>query len=74
MDMLDTKKLNELMVANRWNSSSLAVAAGLPQATVWRTSRGATTPSLETLAKICAVLKIRIADLIVEPFEEKEAA
>jgi transcriptional regulator with XRE-family HTH domain len=72
--MLNVKKLNELMKANRWNSRSLALAAGLPQATVWRTMRGDTSPSLSTLAKICGVLKVRVADLLIEDETEFQHA
>ena len=73
--MLNVKKLNKLMKTHRWNSRSLALAAGLPQATVWRTVRGETSPSLSTLSKMCRVLKVRVSDLIIEdPVDYKQAA
>ena len=65
-DMLNTKKLNELMKAAGFNARSLALAAGLPQATVWRTVRGDTSPSLETLKKICVPLRVRPSELLIE--------
>jgi transcriptional regulator with XRE-family HTH domain len=75
MEILNLEKVRQLMKADRWNSRSLALAAGLPQATVWRTVRGNTAPSLETLSKIARVLKVRIADLLIETVtEERKAA
>ena len=64
--MLDLQKLNELIKSGRWTSRSLALAAGVGQASVWRTMQGKTSPSLETLAKICGVLKVPVSELIVE--------
>jgi transcriptional regulator with XRE-family HTH domain len=64
--MVNVKKLNELMQSNRWNSRNLARAAGLPQATVWRTVCGETCPTLSTLRKISSVLKVPISDLLIE--------
>jgi transcriptional regulator with XRE-family HTH domain len=72
--MLDLKKLDELMKAGRWSSRSLALAAGVAQASVWRTVRGQTSPSLDTLAKICSVLEVPVRDLIVERETEAKRA
>ena len=64
--MLNVEKLNELMKTGRWSSRSLALAAGVGQASVWRTIRGETSPSLSTLSKICAVLKVPVRELLIE--------
>ena len=64
--MLDLEKLNELIKSGRWTSRSLALAAGIGQASVWRTMQGKTSPSLDTLSKICGVLEVPVSELIVE--------
>jgi transcriptional regulator with XRE-family HTH domain len=64
--MVNVNKLKELMESNRWNSRSPARAAGLPQATVWRTVCGETCPTLSTLRKISSVLKVPVSDLLIE--------
>ena len=75
VDMLNTKKLQDLMDAGDWNSRSLAAAAELPHTTVWRTVRGTTSPTLETLTKLCVPLNVRPGELLdADERDEEEAA
>ena len=62
--MIDTQKLKKLMDDEGWNSRTLSAVSGVPPSTVWRTVRGKSTPTLETLAKICRALKIRVRDVL----------
>ena len=74
MDVLDREKLNRLLADGRWNPRSLAQATGLSHASIWRTIRGQTSPNLETLAKMCAVLGVRVSDVLNETTEYRKAA
>jgi transcriptional regulator with XRE-family HTH domain len=74
MGILNLQKLDQLMKADRWNSRSLALAARLPQATVWRTISGNTSPNLETLSKLARVLKVKMGDLLIEDSADQEEA
>jgi DNA-binding Xre family transcriptional regulator len=74
MDAIDLEKLNRLIKDGRWNPRSLARETGLAHASIWRTLRGQTSPNVDTLAKICAVLEVRVSDVLVENFDYRKAA
>jgi transcriptional regulator with XRE-family HTH domain len=74
MDALDREKLTRLIEEGDWTPRRLALATGLAHASIWRTLQGRTTPNLDTLAKICAVLRVRVSEVLVEEIEYKRAA
>ena len=64
VERLDLGKLKERMESKGFNHSSLSRAAGLPRLTVWRTVKGITSPTLNTLSRICEVLNLKVGDLL----------
>ena len=63
-ELINLRKLRRRMEAEGFNHSSLSRAAGLPRLTVWKTMRGITSPTLQTLTRICEVLKLKVGDLM----------
>jgi DNA-binding phage protein len=53
------------MKENRWNTFSLSLAAKVPQPTIYRTLKGRTIPTIDTLQRICNVLGLRIDDVLI---------
>ncbi len=61
--------LRRLRVERGLSQEALAVDAGLDRSFIGRLERGKENPSMMTLDKLSAALRVKLVDLVVEPNE-----
>lgn len=61
--------LRRLRVERGLSQEALAVDAGLDRSFIGRLERGKENPSMMTLDKLSAALRVKLVDLVIEPNE-----